>query len=1149
MKKLILLITVLLPILAFSQSPGDTIVIPTFNYSQTNSTNGRDSMILFPDGSLSYEKIILSYNMRCKDGNVSVPGNTNYGCGEWDYSCNTYITDSSRVDSVLNFQSSHLISHFSGETYEYVESPTFNYYQYLQKEVQLNSINSESQSLVGTGSLSLNNVIKSDEYSGKSQFLISQSELSSAGLAPGEIDGITIKALNISNVSFFKVRLKHTESLVLDNASLILDGFTEVYFADYTFNPGENRIQFYTPFDWDGISNIIIEFSFTNDEPENQLLIEGSETGQNMGVFANNGTHIINDMGYTEVPTGPFTTISEQITVSFWCFGSPEFLPAATSIVSGVDEDNNRNLNIHLPWSNSIMYFDCGYESGGYNRIEKAATSEEIAGKWNHWAFTKNATAGEMKIYLNGELWHSGTGLTKPINIQELVIGDISSGDRHYFGKIDEFRIWNAELNQSTIQEWMNLNVENTHPNYNNLVAYYKYDEGIGTSAFDSSVFFETAEIHDYVIWEKERGNDLSREFSLTTQRPNITFVQGDYDITITETIATVSVENIANVVTEYEIIPKYGTMEHDSINEVFTDLFWQSGYEYIFDPEGILIDSIEIIPTGTIELGELTYYKRYPSIFEIMSFVTPYGIYLDLGMEGKTWNFDITDYAPFLKGWKRLTMERGGQRQEDMDIKFLFIVGTPPRDVLDINHIWRPASSGYQSIMADRTFEARDVYMHPDGDAFKIRSVITGHGQQGEFTPRWHNIDIDGDEVEFEWQVWTECSTIPIYPQGGTWLYDRAGWCPGDPSDLYEYDITEYVTPGQMHNIDYTVTWGTGTSNYLISKQLVAYGPPNFDLDAAVINIKKPNAEIASWERFNPACSYPVIVIQNTGNTVLTDLDIEYYVEGGEILTYEWNGSLGFLETEEIELDIPNYTFWMGTDDQFNVIVSNPNGSTDEYPYNNFYSIEFANVDLYNVDHTFTIECKTNGQGYQTSYSLTDLEGNVILEMDNLENNTIYTNDVDLELGCYQLRIDDSGDNGLYYWHTPGFGSGYFRLKYSDGTMLENFEPEFGRFAIYEFGVISMTGNEELKEGNTVVSVYPNPTADQINFNILGFKGNTADFEVYNASMVKVLEDQFFVSTEDFTESISLHGLPVGIYFLRMEINEQLVLKKIVKK
>ena len=95
---------------------------------------------------------------------------------------------------------------------------------------------------------------------------------------------------------------------------------------------------------------------------------------------------------------------------------------------------------------------------------------------------------------------------------------------------------------------------------------------------------------------------------------------------------------------------------------------------------------------------------------FQIMSFVTPYGIGLDLGPDGKTWHFDLTDYAPIFKGPKRITVSGGGEWQEDMDIKFLFIVGTPARDVLEMQQIWRPQSKDYGSIMSDNVFEARDV-------------------------------------------------------------------------------------------------------------------------------------------------------------------------------------------------------------------------------------------------------------------------------------------------------------------------------------------------------------------------------------------------------------------------------------------------------
>ena len=41
-------------------------------------------------------------------------------------------------------------------------------------------------------------------------------------------------------------------------------------------------------------------------------------------------------------------------------------------------------------------YWDCGYD-GGYDRIDEAATQVQIAGRWVHWAFTKDAETGVMK--------------------------------------------------------------------------------------------------------------------------------------------------------------------------------------------------------------------------------------------------------------------------------------------------------------------------------------------------------------------------------------------------------------------------------------------------------------------------------------------------------------------------------------------------------------------------------------------------------------------------------------------------------------------------------------------------------------------------------------------------------------------------------
>ena len=88
----------------------------------------------FPSNpSLTFEKIILKYNMRCKNGLVSTGTDRNLGCGEWDYSCNTYIADSSKVEKVASIQKDYVVSNFTGTSYPYTTQQTYNHYDFTQK--------------------------------------------------------------------------------------------------------------------------------------------------------------------------------------------------------------------------------------------------------------------------------------------------------------------------------------------------------------------------------------------------------------------------------------------------------------------------------------------------------------------------------------------------------------------------------------------------------------------------------------------------------------------------------------------------------------------------------------------------------------------------------------------------------------------------------------------------------------------------------------------------------------------------------------------------------------------------------------------------------------------------------------------------------
>jgi hypothetical protein len=524
------------------------------------------------------------------------------------------------------------------------------------------------------------------------------------------------------------------------------------------------------------------------------------------------------------------------------------------------------------------------------------------------------------------------------------------------------------------------------------------------------------------------------------------------------------------------------------------------------------------------------------------MSFVTPYGINLDLGVEGKMWQFDVTDFEPILHDAKQLSVEFG-KYQEEMDIRFLYISGTPPREVKKIQQVWRAGvQRSYQSILSNAVFEPRDVLLDPLASSFKLRAAITGHGQEGEFIPRTHYIDIDGGANEFSWQVWKECADNPIFPQGGTWIYDRAGWCPGAPTDLQEFELDE--SPGDSIEIDYGLVTASGNSNYLVNVQLVTYGEANFELDAGIVEVIQPSNRI-EYDRINPVCNDPVISIQNTGSTTLTSLVISYEVSGGMSEEYTWTGSLDFLEKEEVTLPISDQSFWVGNGGNvFSVTLSSPNGGSDEYAGNNSYSSPFQLTDVY--DSPIYIKLRTNNLAYQNSYTVKDSDGNIVYSLDDLDNSTTYQDTLNLPAGCYTLELEDSGDDGLYFWANPNQGTGYLRIyDAASGSSLLFFEREFGKSIIYSFAYGTAVNVSEIANESRF-DVYPNPNNGQFLIDLELAQRSSAELIIYDLSGREIQRKQL-EAVREASVTFDLSAEPNGIYYCTLQSDDTRITKKIV--
>ena len=1111
----------------------DTIVVQTLTWAD----DFRSGNFEFPDNpNQTYRKILMLYNMRCHD--VAV-GSGNVGCREWDYSCNTFITDDSRVDSNLATAPNYIISNFDGDEFEYTNQTTYTYQEY-QQHVPTIDISNEMEYALGTNSIDGLN-INGNQGTGRFQFLYTADELTTAGVQAGDINALRwFLSGTLGQIDFLRIRLKHTSATELLDQTPDLEGFTQVYFQNTSFGATDPKLDFYQPFNWDGTSNILVDVSYTQSASSGaDFQFKGDQdlaTAHTLHTTGSDNHLEFSGSGQVYVADAPFDQISEEVTVAFWNYGNPDILPANSTAFEAQDSDGLRQLNVHLPWGNSNIYWDCGNDGSGYDRINALADTDQFEGQWNHWAFTKNTTTGDMSIFVNGELWLSGTDKTKNMDIQDLAIGSAIRSSNPHYGKMDDFAIWSKALDASTIQSWMRREISDMHPNYDDLVVYFPMNEGTGTTTMDSYNDQESP-IFGGPSWRLQRGKDLFKNFEATTFRPVVHFVQGDFSIQDELVTVVDSFANAANMVVSYEV---QGT----DLVAVDTSFYYAAADQNVLDESGQVISTIPVAVDGSILIETLQYYNKFPAKYEILSLVTPYGNGLDLGPAGATFTIDVTEYAPILKGEKFMSIEMGGQNQEELDIKFLFITGTPPRDIVDIQNVWPFRRGWYADIQADNVFEPRDVPLDAAGDKFVMRSAVTGHGQNGEFVPRFHYISFNEGAQEVEYYVWKECGDNPMYPQGGTWLFDRAGWCPGLPTDIHEIDFTIAASPGGMINMDYGVN-GTfmDQANYLVSNQLVTYGPLNFSTDASIESVIRPTTQ-HEYQRINPACNLPIVEVRNNGANTINSIEFAYQVEGSSTpLTYTYENSIFPEQTVEITLPVDNSAFWItpAEDKVFQIEIVSVNGGSDENGDNDSYTTPFILPELFDETFELQLYIKTNNRATENAYTISDYAGNVVLSRNNMANATEYEDDINLPPGCYTLAFEDTGDDGLSYWYwdlvDPSVGSGQLKIRRNfNGFPLNlfTFETEFGGTLYYDFAIGDLTDVEDI-ENATLFTVYPNPASDQLTVELQGFQERTFLIEVIDLNGRVIYSQQTNALGAQQQEQINTANLSPGMYYVRV--------------
>ncbi|MBK9284868.1 MAG: T9SS type A sorting domain-containing protein [Sphingobacteriaceae bacterium] len=546
----------------------------------------------------------------------------------------------------------------------------------------------------------------------------------------------------------------------------------------------------------------------------------------------------------------------------------------------------------------------------------------------------------------------------------------------------------------------------------------------------------------------------------------------------------------------------------------------------------------------------------------EIARVITPYATNWLSQNKKHDYVIDVTDYSPILQG--NLGIRFGYQGYSygfHVTVKLEMIEGIPAMDALQIKNIYdgyfpygNPGNS-IENYLTNKTFS----YAAPATKAF-IKNSISGHGADNnncaEFCSKYYQLNIDGNQIA-QTQLWrNNCGINHVYPQTGTWLYDRANWCPGAVVWPIYHDISGITTANTNFSVDINMESYTdnGSAGYSFESQLITYSVANHSRDISIEDIVAPTSN-ENYFRNNINCSHPIIKVKNTGTTTATQIVFSYGLQGQTPLSYTWTGSIPFLAEEDIVFPSSVSVFTANTIGDFEVNVVAVNGvAGDEDTFNNTYKSKTGAVSIF--PDKFVVILTTNNATdpgtlkNETTWKLYDENNVLIASRSNANNLTLFQDTVTLQPGCYKFSIDDAGCDGFSWWayqyYNPNPGTGTLRFDYANGPgTFQIFNGDFGCNVTKYFRVNTVSTNlTKAQTLQTEMDVYPNPANENIYIRLHVGAKQIGHLNIYDISGRKVLEQDVKTNIDSY-EKVDIRSLSAGSYLLELKLDDGTLLTK----
>lgn len=564
----------------------------------------------------------------------------------------------------------------------------------------------------------------------------------------------------------------------------------------------------------------------------------------------------------------------------------------------------------------------------------------------------------------------------------------------------------------------------------------------------------------------------------------------------------------------------------------------------------------------------------------EMSRLITPYA---NSGWSrfGSSWKqpyvFDVTDYAALLKDSATVRIHYSGYSGGfTADIRFAFIEGTPDRNVTGFDKLYDFSHSyGDVNSPINAAFTTANLTAPANTKSATMRYIVTGHGSDDngccEFDNHFYKVNLNGNTIAQK-DVWRDdCGMNELYPQGGTWIYNRANWCPGASVLPNNHELTG-ITENENYtvNIQFGPYAGSGAiGSYTSSATIFYYDQFNKTLDAAINDIIAPTND-PNYYRENPTGSKPQILVHNSGSTPISSIEFKYGIKDSTEHTYTWNGTIAPLEELTIELPILQELVNMSMANasgnfQFNAEIVKVNGQVDEDVTNNRFTSNFKAAPLWPSDLIISLKTgnleEQNGNVFlgnpNQKWMITNMNGDIVALKDGTNADTQYIDTIGLPAaGIYKLTLTSDNNMGLHWWpydNSNGVKLGAFSVKkltgakipmknYSySGTSRDDWGSEYSiYFSVKEAG--TYVGVKNAATG-VKLNVYPNPAQD-----VLYVEVNEAFTQPSTIKLVNTLGQIVYSTTsqEQLTQ-INTSKLSNGVYTLLISNGAGTKTKKVI--